>query len=135
MNKGPFNRSLTGYSKIKGENLKRRKNLKAFSLIEVMIALAIALIMLTALLSMEIRATDLASRTTNGLDALPVAIEEIEEISDKQIIGRSEKESGDYKIVLTTKEVPSGINMVRTRVEVYRNDVQQADLSLYKFGL
>jgi prepilin-type N-terminal cleavage/methylation domain-containing protein len=115
----------------------RRSNTKtrAFSLIEVMIALAIALLLLTALLSLEIRATDLASRTTRGLDALPIAIEEIEEISGKEITGRSERDAGDYKIVLTSKEVPSGINMVRIRVEVYQNDVQQADLSLYKFGL
>ncbi|MCE1247740.1 MAG: prepilin-type N-terminal cleavage/methylation domain-containing protein [Firmicutes bacterium] len=108
---------------------------RGFSLIEVMIALAIALIMLTALLSLEIKSTELASRTTNGLDALPVAIEETEEISNKEITGVSEKECGEYKVVISSKEVPSGINMVRIHVEVNRNDVQQADLSLYKFSL
>lgn len=109
------------------------KTQRGFSLIEVLVALAIALLVLSALLSLEMKASGLAAETSVGIDTLPVAIEKIEEAAKIEPTGRSEIESGDYSVVTDVREVLTGVNMVRIKVEVYYNEKPYADLSLYKF--
>lgn len=111
----------------------RVNRIRAFTLMEVVVALAIALILLTALLGLDIKCVDLAAKTSQGVDALPVAIEEIEELTKQEVTGRSEKEINGYKVITSAQETLTGVNMTRIRVEVYSNDRLQADLSLYKF--
>ncbi len=109
------------------------KSQKGFSLIEVLVALAIALLVLTALLSLEMKASRLAAETSVGIDTLPVAIEQIEEVAQREPTGRSEIVKGDYTVVTDIREVLTGVNMVRIKVEVFYNEKPYADLSLYKF--
>ncbi|MCD4784619.1 MAG: prepilin-type N-terminal cleavage/methylation domain-containing protein [Candidatus Eremiobacteraeota bacterium] len=114
--------------------IRHLKKNRGFSLLEVIIALAIALLMLTALLSLEIKASRLAAETIKGFDALPTAIEEIEELTLREFAGRSEKKVNNYLVVTSAKEITKEIDMVRLSVEVYSNDDQLcSELSLYKF--
>lgn len=109
------------------------KSRRGFSLIEVLVALAIALLVLTALLSLEMKASRLAAETSVGIDTLPVAIEQVEEVAQREPTGRSEIVKGDYTVVTDVREVLTGVNMVRIKVEVYYDEKPYADLSLYKF--
>ena len=111
----------------------RLQNKKGFSLIEVLVALAIALLVLTALLTLGMKATRLAAESSIGIDTLPVAIEHIEELTKRNPTGRSEIQKGEYSIVTDTREILSGVNMVRIKVEVFYKEKPYADLSLYKF--
>jgi len=106
---------------------------RGFSLLEVLVALAIALMMLTALLSLEMKSTALAARTSMGINTLPIAIEKIEELIEREASGKSEEKVREYKVVTEVKEVLTGVNMVRIKVEVLFNEEPCCDLSIYKF--
>jgi len=114
--------------------IKLMKSNRGFSLLEVIIALAIALLMLTALLSLEMKSAKLAAKTIRGFDALPTAIEEIEELSLREFSGKSEKKVDNYLVITQSKEITKEIDMVKLSVEVYSDDEQLlSELSLYKF--
>lgn len=104
-----------------------------FTLIEILIAIAIALVMLTTLLTLQARSTRLASETALGIDSLPVAIEHIEELTKQDMIIHSETESGRFTVITDRKEVITGVNLVQIQVEVFYNEKPCVDLSLYRF--
>lgn len=109
------------------------KRKAGFTMIEVIVGLAIALVMLTALLSLDIKSTRIAAETTLGIDALPVAIEEIEEWTKQTPTGKETKQVEDYTVVTETVDTATGVDLTRTKVEVFYDDKPCTDLSLYKF--
>lgn len=107
-----------------------------FSLLEVVIALAIALLMLSALISLEIKSTALAARATMGLKTLPVAIEKLEEVSQKQFSGTKSEMVDEFEVQtravdFNTAEIP----YTRIQVEVFYNGQLYSELSTYNFKL
>jgi prepilin-type N-terminal cleavage/methylation domain-containing protein len=106
-----------------------------FSLIEVLIALGIALVVLTAAISLEVSSTALAARASLGLDTLPYAIERIEEVSRQEFSGSSQEFINEYEIRTTQKDAESSLPMSQIEVEVFLNGESYSRLSLYKFRL
>lgn len=105
-----------------------------FSLVEVIVALAITLLVLTALLNLQIRSTKLAAQTSMDIRTLPVAITAVEEVIQTPISGgRSEKNIEEYTVIAEMKDVLTGIDSTRTKVEVYYNDEPYSELSVYDF--
>ncbi|MFP4498985.1 MAG: prepilin-type N-terminal cleavage/methylation domain-containing protein [Vulcanimicrobiota bacterium] len=111
------------------------KNTKAFSLMEVIIALAIALIMLTALFSLEIRSTALAARAIRGFEALPYAIERIEELTEQDFTGSEKEFVKQYELLTTSQEFTGDLKYRRVKVEVLEKKESYVELSIFKFGL
>lgn len=110
---------------------KLRKN--GFSLLEVIIAFAIAVLMLTALITLEMKSTALAARSSIGLDALPVAIERTEELTEIDFTGESRTPVDDFEVVTISGDADGGIPATRIKVEVFYNGESYSELSLYKF--
>lgn len=119
--------------KVELSNMKiRRKN--GFSLIEVIVAVAVAVLMLVALITLEVRSTALAARASIGLDTLPLAIERIEEVAETRSTDHSTKTQGEYRVITKTGEAKAALPATRITVEVQYNDRTYSELSLYKFN-
>ena len=108
---------------------------KGFSLLEVIIALAIALIMLVALINLEIRSATLAARASIGFDTLPLAIERVEELTKREFSGTSREFMGEYEVQTTAVESTSELPYTRIKVEVLYNGEPYSELSIYKFKM
>lgn len=106
-----------------------------FTLIEVIVAMAIAVLMLTILLSLEVKATALAAKTSIGIDTLPIAIDKIEDLTRQNFTGESTEFKGPYQIKISSSEILSGIPLVKVQVEVLLNGESYSTLSLYRFTL
>jgi prepilin-type N-terminal cleavage/methylation domain-containing protein len=115
----------------------KRRKMKSggFSLIEVLIALAIALVVLTAAISLEVSSTALAARASMGLDTLPYAIERIEEVSRQEFSGTSQEFKDGYEIRTTQKDAEASMPLTQIEVEVLFNGESYTTLSLYKFRM
>lgn len=119
----------------KQQSRKRTNKERAFSLIEVVVALAIALLMLTALLGLQLQAAMLASRSSLGFETLPIAIEKLEDLSGKSVSGTSKELKGEYEIITSSREEMANLPITRIQVEVLYEDQVYSDLSLYKFRM
>jgi prepilin-type N-terminal cleavage/methylation domain-containing protein len=106
---------------------------KGFSLLEVIVAVTVAVLVLVALLSLEIKSTALAARAAIGFDTLPVAINYIEDLSGRDFSGESQEMKDEYEIKTKADEIDVGIPISRIRVEVLYHGEPYSALSLYKF--
>ncbi len=113
--------------------MKKNVARNGFSLLEVMVAMAIAVLMLTALITLEMKSTALAARSSVGLDTLPIAIERIEELAEIDFTGESTVPHGEYLVVTSTSDAGGGLPATRIQVEVKYNEQTYSELSLYKF--
>lgn len=104
-----------------------------FTLVEIMVAMAIAVLMLVALLSLETKSTTLAARSSVGFETLPIAIERVEDLAEIDFSGEAREIKGNYEIVTRSGETNAGIPLTRIRVEVLYNGAPYSELSLYKF--
>lgn len=110
--------------------------MRGFSLLEVIVAIAVAVLMLTALLSLEIRSTTLAAKTNISFESLPLAIEKIETVSKQQdFTGLSREKVGKFDVETRSMDSTGEIPFYRTKVEVFYNGESCSDISLYKFKL
>jgi prepilin-type N-terminal cleavage/methylation domain-containing protein len=104
---------------------------KGFSLLEVMVALAILTLVLVALLRLELKSAVLAARTSLTFKALPLAIEESEELAAKNFQGSETKDKENFKISAFTGDMPGELPAQRLRVEIYSNDQSYAGIVQY----
>jgi prepilin-type N-terminal cleavage/methylation domain-containing protein len=107
---------------------------RGFSLLEVIVASTVAVLVLVALLSLEIKSTALAARAAIGFDTLPVAIDFIEELSNREVTGESQEMKGEYEIKTKADEIDVGIPISRIQVEVLYHGETYSALSIYKFN-
>lgn len=112
------------------------RRIKAFSLLEVIVAMAVATFMLTALLSLEIKSTKMAAEVFMGIDTLPIAIEHLEELSRQNYPGGvSSEKIEEYEVVTSTKEIfAGGFPVTKINVEVQFDGEGYTDLSLFRFN-
>jgi prepilin-type N-terminal cleavage/methylation domain-containing protein len=108
---------------------------KGFTLVEILIALGIALVVLTAVIRLEVSATALAARASLGFDSLPYAIERIEEVSRQEFSGTSQEFKDGYEIRTTQKDAEASVPLSQIEVEVLLNGESYSRLSLYKIRL
>ncbi len=102
-------------------------------MLEVIIALFIALLMLTALFSLEIKTTELSARVNLGIDTLPLAISNIEDVSKENFVGNTKRWEGNYEIHITSHDSLSEIPYTRVSVEVLYRGEEYSHLSIYRF--
>lgn len=69
-----------------------------FTLVEVLVSLAIAALALTAISQLSLNAAKLSYQTAQEFNALPIAIEEMEEVKGKNLLLDSSKEVQDYTV-------------------------------------
>lgn len=106
---------------------------KGFSLLEVIVAATVAVLVLAALLSLEIKSTALAAKASIGFDTLPVAIEYVEDLAGRDFSGESQEMRGEYEIKTKADEITVGIPINRVQVEVLYHGEPYSALSIYKF--
>lgn len=102
---------------------------KGFTLVEVLVALAIAAISLTALFQLALNSTKLTHSVTAQFNCLPVAVEEMEDLKGRAFFTQSTKKVRDYtvKSKLASEDF-MGLNYKKLTVEVLDNDVSQIQL-------
>lgn len=111
----------------------RRRKEQAFTLIEVLVALAILAIVLVTLLKMEINSISMAGRTSISFRALMIAVREIDELDRKQFTGEYEKAiDDDFSVkantVLTSQK---GIPLEKLTLKVLYGDIDYAELNTF----
>lgn len=111
--------------------MKKRCRKTGFSLLEVLIALAILALVLVALLRLELKSAVLSARTSLVLQALPLAIETSEELAAKNFQGVESKTLDDFTIKAATEDMPGDLPAQRLQVEIYCNDQSYAGIGQY----
>ena len=111
--------------------LKKRCRKTGFSLLEVLIALAILALVMFALLRLELKSAVLSARTSLVLQALPLAIETSEELAAKNFQGVESKTLDDFTIKAATEDMPGDLPAQRLQVEIYCNDQSYAGIGQY----
>jgi prepilin-type N-terminal cleavage/methylation domain-containing protein len=75
-----------------------------FSLIEILIALAISSLVLVAVLKLEVLSTRSAEKVSEDFYCLDIAVSKMENISGKNIPGIISENIGDYKVISFREE-------------------------------
>jgi prepilin-type N-terminal cleavage/methylation domain-containing protein len=115
--------------------MKRRKD-RAFTLIEVLVALAILAIVLVALLRMEINSVSLSARTSISFRALLLAVRETDELELRNFNGEYEKEIDDFTVKARTELTSQkGIPFEKMSLQVLYGSSDYADINTFKLKL
>ena len=104
---------------------------RGFSLLEVLIALAIVGLVLVAILKLQLVTTMQTYSSTENFQALIIALNEAEELTRKQFAGESEKEVGGYKVEAKTGTVSGDIPAEKLNITVSSDRGPVLDLNLY----
>lgn len=103
-----------------------------FTLIEVLVALAICSLFLTGVLSLQLTTTKLLAQTQREFLCLPVAVEQIEELTGKNFTGEEKKDLG--KITIESKNQTVSIKDYladRISVKVFYEGEEEIELDWY----
>jgi prepilin-type N-terminal cleavage/methylation domain-containing protein len=109
-----------------------KKKSKGFTLIEVLVSLAIVGLVLAALLKMEVSSISLATRTSLSFRALVIGMNEFDELEKTKFSGDFEKNVDPYTIKakseITTK---SGLPLEIITLDVSYEDIRYAELKSF----
>lgn len=115
------------------QNITENNN-AGFTLIEVLVALAIAAISLTAILQLALNSTKLTYAATTQFNCLPVAVEEMEELKNRAFFTETSKTVKDYTVkARLASEDFMDLRYNKLTLEVLYNDVSQ--IQLYWFDI
>ncbi|MDQ7823935.1 MAG: type II secretion system protein [Candidatus Eremiobacteraeota bacterium] len=107
---------------------------KGFTLVEVLVALAIIAIVLVALLRMEVSSIALAARTSLSFRALMLATREMEELSSQTLEGTYEKSYEPFSVSAKTELTSqSGFPLEVLSLEVFYEEAIYAELKSFTF--
>ncbi|MFH1452450.1 MAG: prepilin-type N-terminal cleavage/methylation domain-containing protein [Armatimonadota bacterium] len=102
---------------------------KGFTLVEVLVALAVAAISLTALLQLYLNSTKLTYRVTEEFKAVPVAVEQMEEIKNTRMLSGMTKEIQDYTVTAKPQtETSDNFTYNVIKLKVVRNNTELMEL-------
>lgn len=105
-----------------------------FSLLEVLIALGITSLFLIALLRLQVSSTKIVSEISLNFSGLPVAIEQMEEEKEKQILEKSTKEVENFTVIAyREKEILKEASLDKLVVKILYNNEELEELTWYDF--
>ncbi|MCL5037181.1 MAG: prepilin-type N-terminal cleavage/methylation domain-containing protein [Chloroflexi bacterium] len=104
---------------------------RGFSLLEVLIALAIIALVMVALLRLQTLTTSQTYNSNENFRALVVAINEAEDLTKKKFTGETQKEAGGFRIEARTGTVSGELPAERLKITVSSKEGPVMDLNLY----
>jgi len=109
---------------------------RGFTLIEVLVALAILSLVLVALLRMEVSSISHAAVTSISFRALTVGTRELDELELNKFSGETEREIDPFFVKARTEQTSQkGIPIEKTSLEVFYADKRYTELILFKVKL
>ncbi len=114
----------------------RRRTEHAFTLIEVLVALAILALVLVALLKMEINSISLSARTSISFRAMLIAVRELDELDRRKFNGEYEKDIDDFTVKAKTELTSQkGIPLEKLSLQVLYGSSDYAELNTFKIKI
>ncbi len=109
---------------------------RGFTLVEVLVALAILSLVLVALLRMEVSSISLAATSSITLRALMVGTRELDELERTSFSGDLEEEIEPFFIKARTEQTSQkGLPIEKTSLEVFYADKRYTELILFKIKI
>jgi len=105
---------------------------KGFSLLEVLIAIILAAVVLTATISLQANISKLAAIDSLRMAALPIAEEKMEEMARTHFAGREESIRGQFRLIAQTDVLREKFPVSRLRLEVYYGSQKVLEVCSYR---
>jgi len=105
---------------------------RGFTLLEVLIALGILTLVLTAVLKMQVKSTELSRRAVWGFYASVKAADYLEELLAKKFSGISETTQEPYTLSARTTSLNKIYPLEQLTLKVSRPELTPVELSVYR---
>ena len=109
------------------------KNKRAFTLLEVLVAMTILALVLTAVLRLQLKSTQMTRTSMEGFELLVAAVKGMETTLEKKNTSEESREEDGFQIKLTTQAMPQLPSIIRQEISVTKDGVSSQELSIYKF--
>ena len=99
---------------------------------EILIALGILALVLTALLKLQMKSIQLTWISRQGLKTLVVAVNQLEKLLEERFSGEKEEEKDGFMIKAKTQTLQELQTLERLQVEVTKDDFPPQEFSVYR---